>query len=130
MPPIWVWKFLDILLYIFHLLIIAINVFGWISPRFRPVQRIVLLLTTISWLGLGLYFGIGYCFLTDWHWDIKRHLGETHIPPSFIQYVLREQLGLSFSDSLVDFGTAAVFVLILVISLGQIIWEKRQNRSR
>jgi hypothetical protein len=27
---------------------------------------------SLSWFGLGLFYGIGYCPSTDWHWRIKR----------------------------------------------------------
>jgi hypothetical protein len=113
-----------------HLLVIAINVFGWIMPRTRPLQRWVLLLTTLSWLGLGAVYGLGYCFLTDWHWTVKRQLGELALPPSYIQYILHHKLGFNFSDFWVDVGTGTVFVLLLLITVGQMLYSRRKNARR
>lgn len=116
---------LDAVLMLVHLLVIAINVFGWIWPRTRPLQRWVLSLTSLSWLGLGAYFGWGYCFLTDWHWQIKRSLGEGPLPASYIQYILRNILGWQLPDLWVDVGTGLVFALLLAITLTQMLREHR-----
>lgn len=116
---------LDYALMGFHLLIIGINLFGWIWPRTRRLQRGLLFLTSLSWIGLGAFYGLGYCFLTDWHWSIKRQLGELALPPSFIQYVLHNQLGFNFPDLWVDVGTAVVFGLLLLITGGQMLYGKR-----
>lgn len=121
MLPHWALVFLNHALMLLHLLVIGINMFGWIWPRTRPLQRWTLLLTTLSWLGLGAFYGLGYCFLTDWHWSIKRQLGERALPPSFIQYILHNKLGFNFSDFWVDVGTGSVFVLMVLITLGQLL---------
>jgi hypothetical protein len=125
--PHWALKALDHALMCFHLLIIGINVFGWIWPRTRRLQRALLFLTILSWIGLGAFYGLGYCFLTDWHWSIKRQLGELALPPSFIQYVLHNQLGFNLPALWVDVGTAAVFVLLLLITVGQMLSSKRKS---
>lgn len=125
--PHWALEVLDYALMCFHLLIIGINVFGWIWPRTRRLQRGVLFLTILSWIGLGAFYGLGYCFLTDWHWSIKRQLGERALPPSYIQYVLHNQLGFNLPDLWVDVGTAAVFVLLLLITVGQMLSSKRKS---
>lgn len=120
---------LDQGLWYLHLIIIGINVLGWILPATRRLQRGILLLTALSWLGLGLFRGIGYCFLTDWHWRVKRQLGETEIPSSFIQYILRNKLGFAFTDFSVDVVTGSVFAAVLLITLGQIWQEHRHKKS-
>lgn len=118
---------LDSLLFTFHLLVIGVNVFGWIPQRTRAWQRYTLLLTTLSWLGLGYFYGLGYCFLTDWHWDIKRQLGEQNVPSSFIQYILRQKLGWQVPDLTVDLATGSVFALLLIITVGQILQDYRRK---
>ncbi len=114
----------------FHNLIIGINVFGWIAPRTRFLQRWVLLLTTLSWVGLGAFYGWGYCFLTDWHWSVKRQLGERALPPSYIQYILRHKLGFNVPDFWVDVGTGTVFVLLLLITAGQMLYSRKKSARR
>ncbi|HPF94086.1 MAG TPA: DUF2784 family protein, partial [Tenuifilaceae bacterium] len=65
-----VYMLLDVFFVAFHTLLIAFNLFGWIWWRTRKANLITLLLTGLSWIGLGLFFGIGYCPLTDWHWQV------------------------------------------------------------
>lgn len=130
MLPHWALVLLDHGLMAFHLLIIGINVFGWIAPRTRPLQRWVLLLTTLSWIGLGAFYGLGYCFLTDWHWSVKRQLGERVLPPSYIQYILHHKLGFNFPDFWVDVGTGTVFVLLLLITVGQMLYSRNKSTRR
>ena len=108
--------FLDILLFIVHIVVITFNLTGWIWKRTRRLHLWVVLLTWISWLGFGLFYGFGYCFLTDWHWDIKRKLGETHLPNSFIQYLF-EQFGFSIQPSMTDTITLIAFLFATVMCL-------------
>jgi len=54
--------------------------------------------------------------LTDWHWDIKRSLGETDLPNSFIKYLLDQSFNAEIDPLVVDTGTGAVFGLIVVIT--------------
>ena len=67
---------------------------------------------------LGLYKGvIGYCPLTDWHWDVKRALGETNIPSSFIEYMVEKILGLNFPSLMIDVATVTGLVFGVVMSV-------------
>ena len=50
----------------------------------RKLHLISLGLTTFSWLVPGIWYGFGYCFLTDRHWEIKEKFGQTGLPASFI----------------------------------------------
>jgi hypothetical protein len=71
-------------------------------------------LTLLAWLGIGWYIGtIGYCPLTDWHWDVKRALGETDLPNSFIKYLLDWVFQSDLNRKLVD--TLTVVGLILAV---------------
>lgn len=89
--------------------------FGWVYKPTRKVHLITLTLIIISWLGIGVYKGvIGYCPLTDWHWDIKYELGERNIPSSFTEYMLEKITGIDFDSKLVDMGTAAGLILSVV----------------
>jgi len=50
-------------------------------------------LTALSWFGLGVRYGWGYCPCTDWHWQVRARLGYDN-PPSYIQLLLREVVGI------------------------------------
>ena len=108
---------LDGLLFVTHLVVILFNLSGWIWRRTRRLHLVVLGLTLFSWLVLGFWYGFGYCFLTDWEWKVKRQLGETGLPNSFIQYLTNNVLGLNLSSNLVDAFTGAFFLLAIVLSL-------------
>ena len=93
---------------------------GWIFKSVRKGHLILIGLILISWLGIGWYKGvIGYCPLTDWHWDIKRELGERNIPSSFIEYMLEKITGLDLNRKLVDMGTA-VGLILSVLAAGYV----------
>lgn len=68
---------LDIGFFVFHSVVIVVNVTGWIWARTRRLHLAVLAVTAFSWFALGplLGFPLGYCFCTDWHWQIRRQLG-------------------------------------------------------
>ena len=108
---------LDGLLFITHLVVILFNLTGWIWQRTRRMHLLVLALTLFSWLVLGFWYGFGYCFLTDWEWDVKRQLGETELPNSFIQYLTNNVLGLNLSSNLVDAFTGGSFLAAIGMSL-------------
>jgi hypothetical protein len=73
--------------------------------------------TIFSWLILGFRYGLGYCFLTDWHWDIKRKLGETDMPASFIKYFIDRYTPFEWSASVVDQLTAIIFGAAVIITI-------------
>ena len=110
-------KLLDDIFLWMHLIIIFFNLFGWIWIRTRKIHLIVLAGTLFSWLVLGLKFGIGYCFLTDWHWDIKMKLGEVNLPNSFIKYFLDQYTFINISVETVDLITAVSFILVILIAI-------------
>jgi hypothetical protein len=126
----WQLQLLDHILLWTHFAAIAINLGGWAFPQTRRFHRWVLATTASSWLLGGVFYGLGYCFLTDWHWDVKRSLGETQLPASFIQYTFQNYLHLHIPDFWIDVLTGAVFVLILTITLGQIARELRSGPTQ
>ena len=109
---------LDLFLTVFHSAFVLFIVFGWLLPKFRKYHVTAILLTLVAWLLLGLYKGvIGYCPLTDWHWDVKRALGETGMPSSFIEYMVEKILGLNFPTLMVDVATVSGLVFGIVMSV-------------
>ena len=109
-------KVLDILLFMAHVIVIVFNLTGWIWHSTRKAHLIVLGLTTMSWFVLGIWYGWGYCFLTDWHWSIKRQLGEIQLPNSFIQYFF-ELVGIQIQSSTTDRITLAAFILCIIATI-------------
>jgi hypothetical protein len=109
--------FLDIFFVIFHGALVVFNITGWIWRRTRRLHLVTMGLTCLSWIGLGFFYGFGYCPSTDWHWQVKRSLGETNLPNSYVKYYLDRMTGLDWNSSLVDNGVAALGIAALIISI-------------
>src|SRR5438876_8993347 len=101
--------FWDIVLTLLHFIIISFNLFGWIFPATRKAHFICILVTGASWFLLGIWFGIGYCPITDWQWQIKAKLGEHNLPASFITYYANKIFNKNFSDSFINIITLICF---------------------
>jgi hypothetical protein len=67
---------------------------------------------------------------TDWHWQVRARLGH-HDPPSYIQLMIREVLGVDLganaSDALALITLTAVAVISLRLNLRD--WRARPHRS-
>lgn len=107
----------DFLYTALHLVIIGFNLLGWIWPLTRKFHLISVLLTAASWLLLGLWYGIGYCPITDWQWQVKAKLGEQDLPASFIKYYADKLSGRDVPATLVDLVTAGSFALAAGLSV-------------
>ena len=112
------YTFLDIAFLVFHTALIGFNITGWIWKKTRRLHLAVITLTIFSWVGLGFFYGFGYCPCTDWHWQVKRALGETGLPASYVKYYLDALTGLDWNPSIVD---PAVGVIGLA-AFGLSIW--------
>lgn len=109
--------FLDIALTIAHLLLIGFNLMGWIWVKTRKLHLITVLLTAGSWLILGLWYGLGYCPITDWQWKVKEKLGESNLPNSFIKYYGDKVTGSNIDAAFIDTVTAVSFAVVALLSL-------------
>ena len=111
------YTFLDYFFIVFHTVLIIFNVFGWIWRRTRKLNLVFLLLTGGSWTILGIFYGFGYCPLTDWHFAVLRKLGQYNLPSSYIKYLVDRLFGLDVSADVVDLLTLVIFLVALAISL-------------
>ncbi|MEO0331182.1 MAG: DUF2784 domain-containing protein [Bacteroidota bacterium] len=111
------YTWLDIFFWWLHMVVIGFNLTGWIWNSTRRAHLIVVLLTVFSWLVLGCWYGFGYCFLTDWHWEVKRALGQQNLPNSFITYLINYQLGGTIPVNVIDIATAITFVFVVVLAI-------------
>jgi hypothetical protein len=110
--------FLDVFFLVFHASLVVFNVTGWAWQKTRRVHLGVLTLTFFSWVGLGLFYGFGYCPSTDWHWQVKQKLGETDLPASYVKYYLDLITGVAWGPRLVD----TVVLLLSLSALGLSLW--------
>ncbi len=122
-------QLLDIGLTIIHLSLMAFNLTGWIWLRTRKLHLITLIATATSWFILGIWYGFGYCVLTDWHWSIKEKLGETNLPNSFVKYIADKITGNEVNSSLIDAVTVGglIFAIIAAVYVNFIRYRKQKT---
>ena len=113
----WWYQFLNYFFFCFHTTLILFNTFGWIFRKTRKWNLITLLLTAFSWFVLGIWYGWGYCFCTDWHWRVRKYLGYHDQSNSYIQFLAQKLTGINFSAQVVDTITAIVFFTSLALSI-------------
>jgi len=110
-------KLLNYFFFTFHSLLVLFNLFGWIFPKTRKLHFFSLVITLFSWVVLGLWKGFGYCFLTDWHYDVLRKLGETGMPNSYIAFLIKTFSGWMPDENLVESLTLAFTLVALICSI-------------
>ncbi|WP_316821850.1 DUF2784 domain-containing protein [Pedobacter gandavensis] len=108
---------LDYFYTLLHLLIIGFNLFGWVFPATRRLHLYGVAITLSCWLILGIWYGIGYCPITDWQWQVKEQLGERNLPNSFVKYYGDRMTGYDINPELVDTLTLGVFLISISISV-------------
>jgi hypothetical protein len=106
---------LNVAFFVFDTSWIVFTCVGWIWKRTRPWQLATVSLTALSWVGLGPWFGWGYCPCTDWHWRVRARLGFTD-SPSYVQLLLRELTRFDVRPVIAD--TVAVATLAVAALLG------------
>ena len=122
------YRIVDYFFFIFHICLIFFNLFGWIPKKLRKWNLITLGLTAFSWVVLGLFYGFGYCFLTDWHWRVREELGYSTESNSYIHFLITELTGISIDEKLVDIFTAIFFFMAFALSLYVNLRNRNQRR--
>ena len=87
---------------------------------------ITLSLTAFSWFVLGIWYGWGYCFCTDWHWDVREKLGYEDRSVSYIHFLILKISGLNLNPQLVERATLLIFMVCFVLSL----WYNRKTSKQ
>jgi hypothetical protein len=116
---------LNYFFFVFHAVLIVFNVFGWIFVKTRKLHLYVLLITLFSWFVLGIWYGFGYCFLTDWDYEVLRKLGETQMPQSYIAFLIQKLTGWLPEAQLVNISTVVITMLALIASVWVNFFRKK-----
>ena len=116
-PMISLYQILNVFFFLFHIALIPFNLFGWIFRPLRKWNLITLGITAFSWIILGIFFGFGYCFLTDWHWQIREKLGYTNPYNSYIHFLVETIFDVHVSAAMVDRYTAIFFAAAVTMSI-------------
>jgi hypothetical protein len=110
-------RFLDTFFFVFHTALILFNLFGWVPRRTRRLNLVLLTLTGLSWFGLGIWCGWGYCPLTDWHWAVRRALGFHDQIASYNAWLVLKLTGWQPPARLTDAVTVIAFFAAWAASL-------------
>ncbi|MCO4794253.1 MAG: DUF2784 domain-containing protein [Bacteriovoracaceae bacterium] len=121
--------FLDWFFTIFHTLFTIFNLVGWIHPITRKTHLITIALTLFSWIVMGYFYGFGYCFLTDWHYQVLKKLGHQNLPHSYITFLIERISGVKLEDKLVIDTTMWTFGLVVALSIFIQVKVKRKNKK-
>lgn len=128
-PMISVHHIPDVFFFVFHIALIPFSLFGWIFRPLRKWNLITLWITAFSWFILGILFGFGYCFLTDWHWQIREKLGSTNPYNSYIHFLVETLFAVQVSATLVERYTAIFFMTAVIMSLATNFGLFRKKRK-
>jgi hypothetical protein len=120
---------LNILFFIFHISLILFNCLGWVWPKARRLHLLSIGLTWASWILLGIRYGFGYCPLTDWHFEVLRHLGKTDLPSSYLKYLVDTLTGLDVQAGLVDTIAVAGLMASTLIALYLFYFQRKKIKT-
>lgn len=76
-----------------------------------------MLMVAFSWFVLGIKYGIGYCPVTQWHWEVRSILDRPVEAHSYIQFMIDRFMGISLDERYVGAGTLVIFALLLSLSI-------------
>ena len=110
------YPFLNIFFFVFHTSFTLLNLFGWIFKKTRRLHLITMSLTAFSWFVLGIWYGWGYCFCTDWHWAVREKLGYHDHSNSYIHFLILKLTGANLNEQLVESVTLIVFIMCFALS--------------
>ena len=106
---------LNVAFFVFHTLWIAFVCVGWAWKRTRRWHVAAASITALSWFGLGIVYGWGYCPFTDWHWQVRERLGHRD-PPSYVQLLISETMGIELSPDVANALALVVLVLAGIVT--------------
>lgn len=115
----------DYFFLVFHTGLILFNLFAWLYKPLLKWHFFTIVITFASWGILGIWYGLGYCPLTDWHFDILRKLGAQDLPNSYISYLLQRIFSLSLAVDLVDALTLSFALAALIVSVYLNFYKKK-----
>ncbi|HBS88647.1 MAG: hypothetical protein A2W91_18575 [Bacteroidetes bacterium GWF2_38_335] len=124
---------LDYFLLAFHLIFTLFNISGWIWRRTRKIHLVTMLLTLASWFGAGYWLGWGYCFYTDWHWQVREMLGNPIMSDSYTHFFVNEITGLDLPNQPLNNAIIIVFfvslLLTIYLNISDLIIYRRYKRK-
>ena len=108
------YKILANILFVLHIILGLIFLFGWLYPHYRFLYLILLISWPLSWIVLG------YCPLTKWElWFRKRLDPSIDTNREFIQYYALRFLNIRLASRNIYIVGLIVFGILLILSLSR-----------
>ena len=120
---------LNIFFFVFHTVFTLFNMVGWLFSKTRKLNLITLLLTAFSWFVVGIWKGIGFCYCTEWHWQVREQLGYHDQTNSYIHFLILKLTGANLSVSLVETATMIGFAISVIMSVWLNVRDWRRKKS-
>lgn len=111
------YEILNVFFFVFHFALIVFNLFGWALKSLRKWHLAGLSLTAFSWFILGAFYGWGYCFLTDWHYQVRNELDLVVDANSYIHFLLKRFSIDFWPPETTELLTGILFGTALLLSL-------------
>ena len=111
-------KVMNALMHFAHLSFVIFCMIGWLLP-YQWLYLAAMVGVLLSWFGLGIFFGFGYCFLTAIHWRIRRRLGIVDRTDSYVEWLVNRIGVYSFSKNTINQLTMILFFLGLFAGVGK-----------
>ena len=106
----------NLALHALHLGVIVFFLGGWLYGPTHPYQLALGGLILLSWFGLGVWKGFGYCLITDLQWKVRRLLGSEPPTEYYVKYIIDTVTGGDAKPSMVNAMTTYVFFGVLAVS--------------
>jgi len=110
-------QFLDYFFLIFHTLFTLFNMTGWIWKKTRKIHLTTIAATAFSWFIIGIWYGWGFCFCTEWHWKVRDALGRPIMSDSYIHFLIMDITGINLPQGMVDTATMGIFIACFVLTV-------------
>lgn len=108
---------LNIYFFVIHTSIVIFNLVGWGFKKTRKFHLGLQIITLFSWFIIGAWYGWGYCFCTDWHWDVREKMGFKDESTSYIHFLFLKITGINAPVALVDQVTLITLLICFLLSV-------------
>ena len=98
-------------LFILHVTVVFVIVFGWHYPALRNLNLIVVSLTLLSEIILG------YCILTKWEFVLRKKLEPNlNYDSGFMSYYFYKLLKIDISAKKIKYPAIVILVIVLILN--------------
>lgn len=102
---------------VFHSLLIVFNLVGWVWKKTRKLHLVSMIITFGSWFIGGIWFGWGYCFMTDWHWQVREQMGHPIVNDSYTGFLIKELFGIKNLPENLDLSIMLMFFVAFLLAI-------------